>query len=255
MRYLLFAIAMVFSFGPCQADETHDSVTWKNFVGKHPKCMRTNAVYEGCDLLLCSDGEYLFAQFNILHPAMQMRILMQGLTLYIDPTGRKKEKYAIVFPSADDVCEQMNAESLNPSNRQQGEERPDITPLITCMQKHGAIYDVKGNISTIARQMFSIMLNEEKNMLSYSVLIPIADMMKEKKVAQTWSVGIYSEGGRKTDEVPDMQNRSMRMRPELSQMQKESESHNNQEEMRKIMSKDIESWIKFSLEKICSLND
>lgn len=251
MRYLLIVFVLFSSFCPCNADEETDEVTLNDFVNEHPKCMKMDVVYEGCSLLLCSDGEYLFAQFNILHPAIQMRILMQGLTLYIDPTGKKKERYAIVFPSASDVQEQMIRGNFDPSRRQQSDERPDIGPLINSLQEYGAVFDTNGKTSTVNQHMYSIMMNEKKDALSYSVLIPITDMMNERKVSPTWSIGLYSEGGRDRNDGPGLENQQMNRQPKMP-FDNKGESPN---EMRKILSKDIEGWKKFSLEKICSLND
>lgn len=248
MKHFLLFVFMTITLCPCSAGGKQDTLTWKRFVNEHPKCMKNDIVYEGCNLLLCSDGEYLFAQFNILHPAMQMRILMQGLTLYIDPTGKKKEKYSIIFPSASDVRDVMSVQT--PSVNGIREERPDITPLLQSLQAYGALYDVKGRTSTIDKNLYSIMLNEDKKALSYSVIIPIDDMLKERKLSQTWSIGIYSEGGRRDNDGPGIERQPMGMRPE-----NRKSMGDNQETMRKIMSKDIESWVKFSFEKICSLND
>jgi len=253
MKQLLLTIIIAFSCATCFARGEQDTLTWRSFVDKHPKCMKTNVIYEGCSLLLCSDGEYLFVQLNILHPAMQMRILMQGLTLYIDPTGKKKEKFAIIFPSANEVHDVMTNDEFNPAMREQGDERPDISPLISSLQRYGAFYDVKGKVTTINKNMYSMMLNEGKNILSYSVLIPIGDMLNEKKVSQMWSIGLYSEGGRMNNDGPGFEAQSARRMPQMP-MQRQPEM-DDQENMRKIMSKDIDSWTKFSLANICSLND
>lgn len=248
MRRLLLIVILALSLCPCNAD----NITWKSFIDGHPKCIKNDVVYEGCTLLVCSDGEYLFAQVNILHPAMQMRILMQGLTIYIDPTGKKKEKYAIVFPAASDVRDMMN-ENI-PSADRQREERPDISPLINSLQGYGVVYDVKGKVSQIGKNMYSITLSEQKNMLSYSILIPICDMLNEKKLSKIWSVGLYSEGGQRDKEGPGFEAHSTKRQPNMP-MERGSASNDDQTEMRKIMSKDIVSWTKFSFEKVCSLND
>lgn len=253
MRYLIFFV-MVFSCCFCNAKEKMDSVTLGSFADLHPRCLKANVVYEGCNLLLSSDGEYLFVQFNILHPAMQMRFLMQGLMLYVDPTGKKKEKYSVIFPSAKDVQELMEGGNLNPSNRQQREERPDISPLIANLQKCGVVCDIKGKGCPLRKDMFSISLNEERSVLSYSVLIPMNDMFKEKKISQVWSVGLYSEGGQRGNERPNMEDLPMGQYSEMK-IEEDLSSRDDQEELRKIMSRDIESWTKFSLENICSLND
>lgn len=248
MRKLLLIVFMTLSICPCGAD----TPTWKRFINEHPKCIKNDVIYKGCTLLVCSDSEYLFVQLNILHPAMQMRMLMQGLTMYIDPTGKKKEKYAIVFPSASDV-QNIMYENV-PSASRLHKERPDIAPLINSLQEYGVVYNVKGKASSVNKEMYSITLNEKKDMISYSLLIPIGDMLNEKKLSQTWSVGLYSEGGRRNNDGPGIEGRDMRRQSEMPMGQRGT-PEDDQAEMQKIMLKDIVSWTKFSIEKACSLND
>ena len=85
-------------------EEPKDSISvLQAFLEKNRQCWAKEIIYEGCSVLLNSDGESLFVQLKILHPALQMRLLMQGMTVSVDPTGRKKEKYQTVIPSATDV--------------------------------------------------------------------------------------------------------------------------------------------------------
>lgn len=111
-----------------------------------------------------------------------MRLLMQGLTFYIDPTGRKKEKYSVILPSANEVKEQMQMmEPQRPSRDVANTQRPDIRPLINSLSKYGAILDINGKNTCIDSENFIISLNETSASLVYTVLIPIEQMLKEKK--------------------------------------------------------------------------
>lgn len=145
----IFTILLILTFFLPQvvrSEVQKDSVsTLQTFIKKNSRCWSKEVVYEGCNILLCSDGESLLVQFKILHPAIQMRLLMQGLTFYIDPTGRKKEKYSVILPSANDVKEQMQMmEPQRPSRDDAKMQRPDIRPLINSLSKYGAILDING---------------------------------------------------------------------------------------------------------------
>lgn len=85
----------VAAFGQSETD-----IALSKYVDRNPICFTQEVIYDGCTIMLNSDGEYLFGQFNILHPELQMRILMKGVTFYVDPTGKKREKYALHFPPA-----------------------------------------------------------------------------------------------------------------------------------------------------------
>lgn len=230
----------------------------QTFIKNNPKCYSKEIFYEGCKVFLCSDGESLLVQFKVLHPAMQMRVLMQGLTFYIDPTGRKKEKYSIILPAAKEVKEQMLP--MEPQNQRRDDmqmERPDIKPLIKALYKYGAILDINGKSNFINKECFAINLNETEESLIYTVLIPIEQMLEEKKLSDKWRLGLYSQGGKPDEGGPDFEDapnferrHTPRQRPNDGQRGQDEEN-----KIRDILIKDIETWMDFSFSKICSLNN
>lgn len=236
-----------------------DSVsTLQTFIKKNSKCWYKEVVYEGCNILLCSDGESLLVQFKILHPAIQMRLLMQGLRFYIDPTGRKKEKYSVILPSANEVKEQMQMmEPQRPSRDDAKMQRPDIRPLISSLSNYGAILDINGKSSLIDSGNFVISLNETNASLIYTVLIPVEQMLKEKKLSDKWRIGLYSQGGKQGEGGPGFGKSSEfgHEQTDRKQQMNGNKQMSDSEDMRKLLMKDIEEWIIFSFSEICSLND
>lgn len=228
------------------------------FIKNNPKYWSKDVVYEGCNILLCSDGESLLVQFKIMHPAIQMRLLMQGMTLYIDPTGRKREKYSVILPSANDVKEQMQMmKPQRPSRDAANMQRPDIRPLINSLSIYGAILDINGKSSFINSGNFVINLNEKSASLIYTVLIPVKQMLKENKLSDKWRIGLYSQGGRQGEVVS-----SFSEPPEFGheQIDRHQQMNGNKQmpdsdDIRRLLMKDIEEWIIFSFSEICSLND
>lgn len=258
----IFTILLVLAFFLPQAVRSEvqkDPVsTLQAFIKNNSRCWSKEVVYEGSNILLCSDGESLLVQFKILHPAIQMRLLMQGLTFYIDPTGRKKEKYSVVFPSANDVKEQMQMmEPQRPSQDAANMQRPDIRPLINSLSKYGAVLDINGKSTFIDSGNFVISLDETNASLIYTVLIPVEQMLKEKKLSDKWRIGLYSQGGKQGEGDPGLgEGPGFGHGPnDRRQQTEENKQMPDYEDMQKLLMKDIEEWINFSFSEICSLNE
>lgn len=261
MKKIITLILVLIFFMPLgvKAEVRKGSVSaLQEFIKNNPKCWSKGVVHEGCHILLCSDGESLLIQFKILHPAIQMRLLMQGLTFYIDPTGRKKEKYSVILPSANEVKEQMQMmEPQRPSRDVANTQRPDIRPLINSLSKYGAILDINGKNTCIDSENFIISLNETSASLVYTVLIPIEQMLKEKKLSDKWCIGFYSQGGKRGEGESGFGENS-EFGPERIDRQEQMNGNKqmpDSEDMRRLLMKDIEEWIIFSFSEICSLND
>jgi len=257
-KMLIISIAILLLTQGLRAAEQKDSVyTLQTFIKNNPKCSSKEVVYEGCKVLLCSDGESLLVQFKILHPVIQMRLLMQGLTFYIDPTGRKKEKYSILLPSAADVKEQMQMTAPQMQNQDGAKkQRPDIRPLISSLSEYGATLDISGKSIFIDKRCFVINLNETDASIIYTVLIPVEQMLKEKKLSDKWCLGIYSIGGGQCESGPG-ESPDLKHGHNIGSPQQMDGNHQmpGSKEMRDLLMKDIEAWISFSFSEICSLND
>lgn len=261
MKKMFMLILVLIFFLPqgVKSEVPKDSVSaLQVFIENNPKCWSKEVIYEGCNILLCSNGELLLVQFKILHPAIQMRLLMQGLTFYIDPTGRKKEKYSVILPSANDVKGQMQMmEPQRPSRDDATMQRPDIRPLIVSLSEYGAILDINGKSTFIDNRNFAISLNEANACLIYTVLIPVEQMLKEKRLSDKWCLGLYSQGGKQGEGGPGFGEN-----PEFGHKQNDRRQQMdvdrqmpNSEDMRRLLMKDMEEWVNFSFSEICSLNE
>lgn len=255
-----------------QAENMDHPPKLTEYVGVHPNCLTREVVYEGCTMKLNSDGENLFGQFTILHPELQLRILMQGLNVYIDPTGKKKEKYALHFPAASAVQSVMSQMAPpEPSDTMNDELSPDISPLVSAISLLGAEYEINGKRQEFSLENTAVVLDDSIHCLSYTFIIPVEKMLTEKKLAEEWKLGIYSEGGKPSKGGPGLGAPGLG-RPEDARMRgpepggrrqknpapskkERNNNHNSSSEadLRKIMMKDIEAWIPFSFSQICSL--
>ncbi len=267
-----------------QEENTEQPVTLTEYVDSYPNCLTQEVIYDGCTLKLNSDGDYLFGQFTILHPELQMRILMQGLHVYVDPTGKKKEKYSLSFPAASAVQEVMQhmAPSVGAIEKSEN-EIPDITPLVSALNEYGVEFEISNKKKHYEIDWASISVDPELHALTYSFIIPVEDLLKEKKLSDTWGIGLLSESGTSMNvgskSVPggmrgpgmrdpgmgrpgmggprmggpgmDSQSRGMNL-PEGKERSNENQSA---ADLRKMMIRNIESWTKFSFSELCSINE
>ncbi len=257
--FVLILALMLFIPQRAKSEAQVDSLTaLQTFINDNPMCWSKEVVYEGSSILLCSDGEELLVQLIIRHPAVQMRMLMQGLTFYVDPTGKKKEKFSVVLPSANDVREQMQMlEQHSPDRDTTNMQQPDITPLLLSLSKYGAILDINGKSTFIDSENFAISLDMTDASLIYSVLVPVEQMLNEKKLSDEWCLGLYSQGGQQGEGGPGFADnprpggQQNGRRPPIDGSRQRPDDGN----MRALLSKDIEEWIDFSFSEICSLNE
>jgi len=221
------------------------------FLDANPKAIEVKILSEGTMAYLCADEDNLFVRVSVGNPMLFMRMLMQGLTIRIDPTGAKKGKYAIIFPSARDVQNSTGSSSLSQRSAQ---GRPDIGPLVLEMNKMGVVYNIKGKAQPMELSRSLIELDTENETLNYYVLIPKAQMMNEKKLSSVWSLGLYLEspigvlegprGGGGVRE-PQQHGRDLQGRPVQP---------SNDKDLEKLMKKTINVWEKFSIDDANSVN-
>ncbi len=233
------------------ATEPDDSLNI--FLDNNPYAIEVNILTEGTKAFICADDNNLFTRISVGNPMIFMRMLMQGLTVYIDPTGKKKEKFAIFFPSARDV--QMSMDNYQPTqnNDYSNDEKPDIMPLIKEMNKKGIIFDVNGKSCRLDLSRSMIELNPENETVDFYVLLPINQMMQEKKLSDTWSLGIFMDTPEPEAEGPRMNrpsnaNERSNNSPFPDRHQKEDDNINM------LMKNKINSWIKFSIEDAFNIN-
>lgn len=264
LKTFLLGLALISGFSSQAQIEEADSVyTLSEYIVNNPNCVSQDVIYEGCTMNINSDGEYLFGQFTILHPELQMRILMQGLTFYVDPTGKKKEKYALNFPAAsavEDVMQRM-APAATGVDRNPNEV-PDISPLISALDEYGVRYEINGRDKSYDAEWATISLAPDEHALTYTFIIPVEDFLKEKKISDNWKIGLLSEGGNSHGSgpgngpgmgAPGMGEPTRGMTPPKGRERNRDEQA--AVNLRKMMMKDIEAWVAFSYSNICSLNE
>jgi len=221
----------------------------EEFMNDNPQAIEIKILSEGTMAYLCANDSDLFVRLSVGHPMLFMRMLMQGLTIHIDPTGAKKKKFAFVFPSARDVQQKMN--STSSSIIKDSKERPNVGPLVEEMNKIAASFIIDGKEKPIELTRSLIELDTENEQLNFYALIPKTEMMKEKKLVSDWSIGLYLDSPIGVLEGP----RKGNMGAGPTQVgTRERDSKGDDKEIEKLMKKKINVWAKFSIEEANSVN-
>lgn len=244
MKRMMILVLVLLSIHAASAKEQKV----KEFLKDNPKSVAFDVISEGTNIYLAADEEYIVMTMTIAHPALQMKFLMQGVSFFIDPTGKKKEKHAVFFPSARDVEEEMKRFQPTPQSGNQQHERPDVRPLIEALNRCGAIYDINGRQYPLADGHFMMELDVEKEMLVYYIMIPKSELMKEKKLSDIWSVGIYSNNF----EQPPMDERPDFGPPQPNGNVSLREKDTNK--TMKAMAGKIDVWERFSIDEVNNVN-
>ena len=219
------------------------------FLDANPNAIEVKILSEGTMAYLCADADNLFVRVSVGNPQLFMRMLMQGLAIRIDPTGAKRNKHTILFPSARDV--QYAMEPIQSQNMKQG--RPDIGPLIFQMNKMGTVYYAHGKSYPMEMSRSHIELDAENETLDYYVLIPKEKMMKEKNLSSSWSIGLYLESPVGIMEgLPGEQ--GMQRPPSQGRMTGHPSQPMNDKKMEKLMKKKINVWETFPIDEVNSIN-
>ena len=244
MIRILTYIVMMFFLSAIQIDaQEKDSLT--AFIKMNPNAVDYNVIYEGTKLNLSADDNNLLINLSVAHPALQMRFLMQKVSLYIDPSGKKKKKYEVILPSAIDVKDEIEAVA-RPEEETIRDTRPDIRPLISALNTKGAGLRHGSSFFTMGFQRFHVEIDQKNDLLNYYVLIPKKVLMQDKKLSDKWTIGIFSINDFASMPPPEQEGDGGMMPPPM-----EGE---NQQEIQELMQSDIRQWVKFSIDDVNNEN-
>lgn len=217
----------------------------EKFLDANPQAIEVKILSEGTMAYLCANDSNLFVRLSVGNPMLFMRMLMQGITLYVDPTGAKKKKYSVIFPSARDV--QSNMSRFSNGQREDSQERPDVGPLLGEMNKVGATFKINGKVQPMELSRSLIELDTEHEVLNFYMLIPKTQMMDEKKLASDWTLGIYLASPIGVLEGPREGNG-------MGAHQRPGGIPSDSQDMEKLMKRKISVWEKFSIDDANSVN-
>ena len=243
VRTLIPILLFVLPHALLRAQE-HDLLSL--FIENNPDAVGYNIIYEGTKLNLSADDNYILVNMSVAHPALQMRFLMQKVALFIDPSGKKKKKYEVVFPSAFDVKDEIEAAIPHEEGNREENARPDIRPLISALNKRGAEYHCNKDLIHLGFQFFHIEHDPKNDLLNFYVLIPKDQLMQDKKLAEKWALGIFSINDFANMPPPEQEGGGEMMPPPM-----EGEDGGD---IQKLMQSDIREWVRFSIDDVNNAN-
>lgn len=243
VRILAYIVVMLFL--PIVQIVAQEKDTLAAFIDKNPNAVDYNVIYEGTKLNLSADDNDLLINLSVAHPALQMRFLMQKVSLYIDPTGKKRKKYEVILPSALDVKDEIET-GTRPEGEAVEDTRPDIRPLISALNKKGAEFRHSSSLSSLGYQRFHVEIDQKNDLLNYYMLIPKDLLMQDKKLSDKWAVGIFSINDFANMPPPEQEGEGGIMPPPM-----EGE---NQQDIQELMQSDIRLWVKFSIDDVNNAN-
>ena len=248
MKLIVHVVLMFFLPVANVAAQEEDTLT--TFIGNNPNAVDFDIIYDGTKLNLSADDEFLLVNLSVAYPALQMRFMMQRVSLYIDPSGKKKKRYEVVLPSAMDVKDELEgtvslSDRLAAPSSDNKDERPDIRPLIGALNKRGAEFHLGGSNIHLGQQMFYIEHDRENELLNYYILIPKAPLMQDRKLSEKWMLGIFSINDFANMPPPDQGGGGM-MPPPMG--------GSDQQGIQELMQQDIREWGKFSIDDVNNSN-
>ena len=241
----LCAICLLPTLANGQSDSTQRTDPMDVFLDANPKAVEVPILSEGTMVYLCANDTALFVRLSIGNPMIFMRMLMQGVKISIDPTGTKKKRYSVTFPSAREVQDNME-EQRNTNGR------PDIGPLVMELNTLGAVYDVSTKDGARFSVPSLIELDTENGILSYYLLIPKKHLLSEKKLAENWTIGIYVENPIGVLEGP--RDGGQIEPPQPPSGQSDGARQPSNQEIEKLMMRKIDAWSTFSIDDVNSIN-
>lgn len=196
MRFRLFLFPyFMFIVIACNAND-NDSII-ESFIEAHPNsislsCLETETVS------LSYGEEQLLIVLSLSDPELLMRFVMEGFSLYVDPTHRKKDKYEFKVPGVSVFdFESIKGHYERPSSEDSLQSKPDIQPLLTHIRHQGVSYSIGKKQGKKDACYLSLKLDIEQDRLFYAILVPISEMMLEKRLNGMWNIGISSDIGEK----------------------------------------------------------
>lgn len=212
-----------------------------NFIEKNPKRMIIECLQDE-NLYLSADDNNLLATMEVSNPQLLLRFFMKGFSIYIDPTGKKKERFEIKLPAAEDLdFEKLGIFREDGPSGASENEKPNILPLVRPLNEIGMLYTINGRVIMEESTAFKLYLDIDNDKLYYHMLIPIGNFFNVKKLSPIWSIGIYSQ---EIDMSPETQKQGMMPPP----------PNGNDEINPNVFTQEISQWINFSFEQLSSLN-
>lgn len=136
-------------------------------------------------------------QLIISEPGLQMRLLVMGLTIWVDSTAGRQQEVGIVFPGSGMVRRPRPEGAERPQARERNAERErpafDPRPLLEIVRQRNKVFHIGQRAQFIEdSEMASVFLDEEDK-LHYRIVLPFDKLGVKEPATARLSVGVVSE--------------------------------------------------------------
>ena len=143
------------------------------------------------------NAENVKIQIVVPDESMQMKFLMQGLSVYLDIAGKKSKKYVVQFPKP----ERGQMQGNRPQQREQGQQPQnqqarapmDVKQMTTTMMNRGNAVLVNGKNKTELDKEKAVIQPFEEDKLMFTVYLPLSSLGDKIGKNRIISVGLLSE--------------------------------------------------------------
>jgi hypothetical protein len=121
---------------------------------------------------LINDDRHLYVSLMTENRMIMGQIMMQGLTLWLDPKGGKEKAFGIRFPLGQQEGERMTPESMESLDRQEMMER--FQEALKELEILGPTGDVVEKLSVDEAKGIDVKLRAEGGLLIYEIKVPLS---------------------------------------------------------------------------------
>lgn len=177
---LLFTAALLCTYTAVQA-QFIDITTYDT---RHPQYVTKDAVSKTSNLRVSSDCEFLKVQLCVRDASLQQRFKHEGITFYIDPTGKKCKDNVLHFQGMGPMGGRppQHAPKANEEPREAPSPNNQARAILVCandtIQLPAGAIDVS---------------NDDCGYLTFTAIIPCEYLTKDKPSGKKWQIGIFSE--------------------------------------------------------------
>jgi hypothetical protein len=165
-----------------------------------------------------ADGKILIRAFNnpngffiqlvAADEQTQQKLLFNGMTVYVDPTGKEKDKYAVIFPSMMSLRQQSGQTGMNQEearsqlqdanqgqgaqNQQRGPKRPDPSKMVQQINLKGATFDIDGDSRAVGIEWVKLSITPNQK-ICYNIKLPYSVFNLKNSSPEFVSIGLISE--------------------------------------------------------------
>lgn len=134
---------------------------------------------------ISNNKQAILIDIKFSNKELQFKTLLNGLTVWIDTTGKTKKKFAIQFPQANIATEGMQRKAKNNTGL-------NITNLISGINFEGALLVLNDEEIPLQTKEANVYI-DDNNMLTYSIMLPYSKLSNYNFSQKQISIGIVSE--------------------------------------------------------------